>query len=60
MPSLQSEKTAHRRRGLTTIDGAIALIVLLLIVQMWLLTATLEGFLAGTGLDLTPFCNPHH
>jgi hypothetical protein len=20
----------------------------------------LEGFLAGTGLDLTPFCNPHH
>jgi putative transposase len=20
----------------------------------------LEGFLAGTGLDLTSFCNPHH
>ena len=20
----------------------------------------LEGFHAGTGLDLTPFCNPHH
>ena len=20
----------------------------------------LEGFLAGTGLDLTPFSNPHH
>ncbi len=20
----------------------------------------LDGFLAGTGLDLTPFCNPHH
>ena len=20
----------------------------------------LDGFLASTGLDLTPFCNPHH
>ena len=35
------------RRGLTAIDGAIALIAILLIVQMWLLTATLESFLAG-------------
>ena len=22
--------------------------------------ALLEGFLVSTGLDLTPFCNPHH
>jgi hypothetical protein len=35
------------RRGLTAIDGAIALIALMLVVQMWLLTATLEAFLAG-------------
>lgn len=34
-------------RGLTAIDGAIALIAVLLIVQMWLLTATLEAYLAG-------------
>lgn len=34
-------------RGLTAIDGALALIAILLIVQMWLLTATLETFLAG-------------
>jgi len=34
-------------RGLTAIDGAMALIVILLIVQIWLLTATLESFLAG-------------
>ena len=34
-------------RGLTAVDGAIALIAVLLIVQMWLLTATLEAFLAG-------------
>lgn len=36
-----------RRRGLTAIDGALALITILLIVQMWLLTATLESYLAG-------------
>jgi hypothetical protein len=36
-----------QRRGLTAIDGAIALIAVLLIVQMWLLTAALEAYLAG-------------
>lgn len=35
-----------RKQGLTAIDGALALVVLLLIVQMWLLTATLESYLA--------------
>ncbi len=35
------------RRGLTAIDGAVALIAILLIVQMWLLTAALEAYLAG-------------
>jgi uncharacterized protein DUF6755 len=34
-------------RGLTAIDGAMVLIVVLLIVQIWLLSATLESFLAG-------------
>jgi len=34
-------------RGLTAIDGAMTLIVVLLIVQVWLLSATLEAFLAG-------------
>jgi hypothetical protein len=34
-------------RGLTAIDGAMALIILLLIVQIWLLSATLESYLAG-------------
>jgi predicted Co/Zn/Cd cation transporter (cation efflux family) len=34
-------------RGLTAIDGAMALIAILLIVQIWLLSATLESFLAG-------------
>jgi hypothetical protein len=34
-------------RGLTAIDAAMVLIVILLIVQIWLLSATLESFLAG-------------
>lgn len=37
----------YQRRGLTAIDGAIALIVLLLIVQIWLLSAALDAYLAG-------------
>jgi hypothetical protein len=38
---------SKQRRGLVAIDGAMALIVVLLIVQIWLLSATLETFLAG-------------
>jgi hypothetical protein len=38
---------SKQRRGLVAIDGAMALIVILLIVQIWLLSATLEIFLAG-------------
>ena len=46
----QSETTAGaatRRHRATAMDGAIALIAILLIVQMWLLTAALENLLAG-------------
>lgn len=35
---------SHR---LTLIDGAMALIFVLLVVQVWLLSATLDAFLAG-------------
>ena len=34
-------------RGLTTIAGAMSLIAVLLIVQIWLLSAALESFLGG-------------
>ena len=44
----------NRRRGTTTLDGAIALIAILLIVQMWLLTATLEAHLAGHSEPVVP------
>ena len=36
-----------RPRALTAIDGALALVAVLLVVQMWLVTATLETYLAG-------------
>lgn len=36
-----------RGGGITAIDGAMALAAILLIVQMWLLTASVESYLAG-------------
>lgn len=44
---MEPQNRPTRTRGLTAIDGALALITILLIVQMWLLTATLESYLAG-------------
>jgi hypothetical protein len=41
-------------RGLTAIDGAMALMILLLIVQIWLLSATLDAYLAGYGEAALP------
>ena len=38
---------ARRARLLTALDGALALMTVLLVTQMWLLTATLESVLAG-------------
>lgn len=40
-------------RRTTAIDGALALIIILLVVQIWLLSATLEAYLSGpTGAAL--------
>ena len=44
MANLERSK---QRGGLVAINGAMALIVILLIGQIWLLSATLETFLAG-------------
>jgi len=35
------------RRRITALDGITALLILLLIVQVWILSATLDAFLAG-------------
>ena len=42
-----SSESPPQNRGLTAIAGAMFLIVVLLIVQIWLLSAALESFLAG-------------
>ncbi len=36
-----------QNRGLGAIDGAMSLILILLIVQIWLVSATLNSYLAG-------------
>ncbi len=36
-----------RQRRRVAIDAAVIFVVILLVVQMWLLTATLESYLAG-------------
>jgi len=41
------ESGSEKSRGITAIDGAMALIIVLLITQVWLLSATLNAFLAG-------------
>lgn len=51
---MAAQPSPTRKHGLTSIDGALALIALLLIVQMWLLTATLESYLAGAHEAATP------
>jgi hypothetical protein len=42
-----SDDLPPQNRGLTAIAGAMSLITVLLIVQVWLLSATLESFLSG-------------
>ena len=44
---MPGERPPGRTRGLTAIDGALTLVGVLLLVQMWLVTATLESWLAG-------------
>ncbi|HKV78788.1 MAG TPA: DUF6755 family protein [Candidatus Sulfotelmatobacter sp.] len=43
-----------KTRGLTVIAGAMSLIAVLLIVQIWLLSAALESFLAGKRRSALP------
>lgn len=51
---MQNSEPLKQKRGLVAIDGAMALIVILLIVQIWLLGATLETYLAGYTSAVTP------
>lgn len=44
---MEQQTTRSTKRSMTAIDGAMALIVILLLVQIWLVSATLETYLAG-------------
>jgi len=44
---MERQQPRFQRQGLTAIDAAISLTVILLMVQMWLLTTALEALLAG-------------
>lgn len=44
----------QRNQAMVAIDGALALIAVLLIVQMWLLSATLEAYLGGRDNVVVP------
>jgi hypothetical protein len=46
-PTARVRRPGGRRASITGIDGANALIAVLIVVQMWLLTAALESALAG-------------
>jgi hypothetical protein len=47
-------KLPPRSRGLNAITGAMSLVVVLLMVQIWLLSATLDSYLAGRGGGAVP------
>ena len=44
---MRDSGSSKQKKGLVAIDAAMALIVLLVVVQIWLLSAALESFLAG-------------
>jgi hypothetical protein len=44
---MKAHPHAARRKRRTAIDAALLFVIVLLMVQMWLLTATLESYLAG-------------
>ena len=44
---MNGRATSARRRRRVAIDAVMVMVILVLMVQMWLLTATLESYLAG-------------
>ena len=44
---MNRQSSPARRRRRVAIDAAMAMVIMVLMVQMWLLTATLESYLAG-------------
>jgi putative transposase len=55
---------SHLKRSLANLAkrnlGQLAALVKTRLKRMQYRPGLIDGFLASTGLDLTPFCNPHH
>ena len=51
---MNSHSKPHQNRGLTAIDAVTSLLVILLMIQMWLLSATLDNYLAGHPESVMP------
>ncbi len=51
---MQLPQLPPKTRGLTAMTGAMVLIAVLLMVQVWLLSATLEAFLEGNRAAVIP------
>ncbi|MBL8292610.1 MAG: hypothetical protein JNN08_12280 [Bryobacterales bacterium] len=47
MAQLEQVPLLSRKKGLAVVEAVLVMIVIVLIVQMWLLTSTLESYLAG-------------
>jgi hypothetical protein len=52
-PAMEQHNVTQNR-GLGAIDGAMSLILILLIVQIWLVSATLNSYLAGFAEAVLP------
>jgi Family of unknown function (DUF6755) len=50
----EREQLSPPSRGLTAISGAMALIAVLVMVQIWLVSAALESYLAGQPASALP------
>ena len=51
---METDQLPPRTPGLTAIAGAMSLIIVLVVVQIWLLTATLESYLASRNGTVLP------
>lgn len=51
---MESHGNHRQNRGLTAIDAVSALLAILLVVQVWLLSATLDEYLAGHAETVLP------
>jgi len=48
------KRTLSRQQKMTIVFGILAIVLMILVLQLWLLTATMNAFLAGQGRVILP------